>query len=132
MKVHNLKTVYKITGVPAKILYRRKTIDLGTFTIRIKKKRHPNLYLYTDVTIKRETAGFQGDTIHPHVNNEGGVCFGDHYDLVYNLMKAGEYAELGEFLIRFLNSYNSGRGYWEVKDYCLKCFELTDDCECKK
>lgn len=131
MKIHDLKTVYKITGVPAKIRYRRKTVDLGTFTIRIKKKRR-NLDIYEDINVKREVAGFQGDTIHPHVNSGGSVCFGGHYDFIYNLMEAGEYAELSDFLVRFLNSYNSGSGYWEVKDYCLKCFELMDDCECKK
>lgn len=131
MKVHNLKTVYKITGVPAKIIYRRKTVDFGTFTIRVKKKRR-NVDLYIDVNVKREVAGFQGDTIHPHVNNEGSVCFGEHDDFIYNLMDAGEYAEVGDFVVRLLNSYNAGNGYWEVADYCLKCFELTEECECKK
>lgn len=144
MQIFDLKTVYKITDVPAVIRYGGKAYDLGLFTIRIKK-----IGRLSGIKIERTKEGeFKlGNFVyspHPHICRAGSICFGYRYDeklddefdndiFVLKLLKGKEYAALGDWLINFLNSYNEGEAYWELyNEYCDGCGELTEDCDCEE
>lgn len=129
MKIINLKTVYKIEGVPSKITYRRKTYDFGLWDIRIKKAKPRHIWAASQLVTFKSC----DNKDHPHIGRDGSACLGNIDNLVLTLHSLKEYDQIADLLVKFLNSYNARSPITRIEccgKYCRKCYQLTTDCEC--
>jgi len=83
-----------------------------------------------EMTVKSTNSSVysRGGYFHPHVNTNGSVCWGEGYDLVYNLQLQGEYAQLLIYIEQFLRSYNPDGPYEKLR-YWNEDYEVCPWCE---
>ncbi len=127
MKIRDLKTVYRIEGVKVKLTDSRgKVHKLGPYCVRIKKgKRLESIYDLAKVL------SVNGD-LHPHVSPYYNTpCLGNIREIVYGLYNIRDYEQIGELLVRLLNSYDEDDPHIFL-GYCDDCCEYIDDCECDR
>jgi len=106
--------------------YKNDKVDLGIFEISIDK--------YGVESIIGEN--ICNDCSHPHIYDCGEFCMGGYYDLVYKLLRTGQWVKAYYIIIEFLNSYNPrdcfcSLQYWTTP-YCEECGYFEYECECEE
>jgi len=141
-QIKEIKTLPFVKSV--RLLIKGLKIDVGS--IKIKDVYIGDFVIYlTPRNIKIENTNPQDrdkNKTHPHINNDGSICFGNRKDLVYQMLAKYEYKKLVYFLYLYLKSYNKDDNYnsityWTGEDeepeehenetFCDECNNYVND-----
>lgn len=101
------------------IAYEGVTYDIGKFDIQI----YPNgdnggVCCHNRSRVIRSEN--HGELYHPHVRDDGGICFGSIEDNIVTLITQMEYAIVAQIMIDFLKTCNENDWYQDVTSWPIK------------
>jgi hypothetical protein len=92
----------------------------------------------------RTVHGLMG-TVHPHVNNSGGICLGEMKDRFAQAVEKRDFKDLVSLIHIVLSTFNYDDPYWSLGRYverkamlddgkgmCSDCNYWPDECECDR
>ena len=94
-----------------KIIYKKEEVNIGDFILHIKPKR---IEIENTTPIEVEYDGTDKTLIHPHIDTDGTICFGERKESIYNYLGNCDLKKLVYFVYLFLKSYNEGDCFYKI------------------
>lgn len=101
LRVHELKLSYEGETILLPPMIVEINIKTGGLFITLDKRRMAGHLIWGDILSEIDDNNY-----HPHVRSEGGVCMGNFAEVYATVIASGEFVQVIELVLEFLQTYN--------------------------